>query len=49
MLIKANGEMTYFMSDVAYHYNKMERGFDHLINIWGADHHGYIAALRGHA
>ena len=43
MLIKANGEMTYFMSDVAYHYNKMERGFDHLINIWGADHHGYIA------
>ncbi len=35
--------MTYFMSDVAYHYNKMERGFDHLINIWGADHHGYIA------
>ena len=43
VLIKANGEMTYFMSDVAYHYNKMERGFDHLINIWGADHHGYIA------
>ena len=35
--------MTYFMSDVAYHYNKMERGFDRLINIWGADHHGYIA------
>ena len=31
------------MSDVAYHYNKMERGFDRLINIWGADHHGYIA------
>lgn len=43
VLIKANGEMTYFMSDVAYHYNKMERGFDRLINIWGADHHGYIA------
>lgn len=42
VLIKANGEMTYFMSDVAYHYNKMERGFDHLINLWGADHHGYI-------
>ena len=49
VLIKANGEMTYFMSDVAYHYNKMERGFDHLINIWGADHHGYIARLRGDA
>ena len=42
VLIKANGEMTYFMSDVAYHYDKMMRGFDHLINIWGADHHGYI-------
>ena len=45
VLIKANGEMTYFMSDVAYHYNKMERGFDHLINIWGADHHGYIGRM----
>lgn len=43
VLIKANGEYTYFMSDVAYHYNKLERGFDKLINIWGADHHGYIA------
>ncbi|MEY8563128.1 arginine--tRNA ligase [Eggerthellaceae bacterium 3-80] len=42
VLIKANGEMTYFMSDVAYHYNKMIRGFDHLIDLWGADHHGYI-------
>lgn len=42
VLIKANGEMTYFMSDVAYHYNKLERGFDHLIDIWGADHHGYV-------
>ena len=46
VLIKANGEMTYFMSDVAYHYNKMERGFDHLIDIWGADHHGYIARCK---
>ena len=42
VLIKENGEMTYFMSDCAYHYNKLQRGFDHLINIWGADHHGYI-------
>ena len=42
VLIKANGEMTYFMSDVAYHYNKMQRGFDLLIDLWGADHHGYI-------
>lgn len=43
VLIKANGEYTYFMSDVAYHYDKLERGFDRLIDIWGADHHGYIA------
>ena len=43
VLIKANGEYTYFMSDVAYHYDKLERGFDHLIDLWGADHHGYIA------
>ena len=42
VLIKQNGELTYFMSDVAYHYNKMSRGYDHLIDIWGADHHGYI-------
>ena len=40
--IKENGEMTYFMSDIAYHYDKLQRGFDHLIDIWGADHHGYI-------
>lgn len=42
VLIKANGELTYFMSDVAYHYDKMQRGYTHLIDIWGADHHGYI-------
>lgn len=42
VLIKGNGEYTYFTSDVAYHYNKMQRGFDHLIDLWGADHHGYI-------
>ena len=42
VLIKTNGELTYFMSDVAYHYDKMQRGYDHLIDIWGADHHGYI-------
>ena len=40
--IKGDGEATYFMSDVAYHYDKMMRGFDHLIDLWGADHHGYI-------
>lgn len=42
VLVKGNGEYTYFTSDVAYHYNKMQRGFDHLIDLWGADHHGYI-------
>lgn len=42
VLIKENGEYTYFMSDVAYHYDKLMRGYNHLINIWGADHHGYI-------
>ena len=43
VLRKGDGEYTYFMSDVAYHFDKMQRGFDHLIDIWGADHHGYIA------
>lgn len=43
VLRKENGDYTYFASDVAYHYDKIQRGFDHLINIWGADHHGYIA------
>lgn len=42
VMIKENSEFTYFMSDVAYHYDKLSRGFDHLINIWGADHHGYV-------
>lgn len=42
VLIKQDGEMTYFTSDVAYHYDKKQRGFDHLIDLWGADHHGYI-------
>ena len=42
VLIKANGELTYFTSDMAYHYDKVSRGFDRLIDIWGADHHGYI-------
>ena len=42
VLIKENGEFTYFLSDVAYHYNKIQRGFTQLIDIWGADHHGYV-------
>ncbi len=42
-----NGLYTYFASDIAYHLNKYERGFDRLINVWGADHHGYIARVKG--
>ncbi len=42
-----NGLYTYFASDIAYHVNKFERGFDRVINIWGADHHGYIARVAG--
>ena len=44
---RENGLYTYFASDIAYHLNKFARGFDHVINIWGADHHGYIARVSG--
>ncbi|MBA0916464.1 MAG: arginine--tRNA ligase, partial [Nitrosospira sp.] len=44
---RANGEFTYFASDIAYHLNKFERGFDRVIDVWGADHHGYIPRVRG--
>lgn len=46
VLIRANGEPTYLAADVAYHWDKLERGFERLINIFGADHHGYVARLR---
>jgi arginyl-tRNA synthetase len=46
VLVRENGLMTYFASDIAYHLNKIERGFDVLINIWGADHHGYIPRVK---
>ena len=46
VLIKADGERTYFASDIAYHLDKLERGFDSLVNIWGADHHGYEGRIR---
>ena len=45
-MIKADGERTYFASDIAYHLDKLERGFDSLVNIWGADHHGYEGRIR---
>jgi len=44
---RENGLYTYFASDIAYHLHKLERGFDWLIDIWGADHHGYIARVKG--
>jgi arginyl-tRNA synthetase len=44
---RENGLYTYFASDIAYHLNKFERGFDQVINIWGADHHGYIPRVTG--
>ena len=46
VLVRANGAYTYFATDIAYHLNKLERGFDTLVNVWGADHHGYIARMR---
>jgi arginyl-tRNA synthetase len=45
-LVKSDGELTYFASDIAYHRNKLERGFKKLINVWGADHHGYVPRLK---
>jgi arginyl-tRNA synthetase len=46
VMVRENGVKTYFSSDIAYVFNKLERGFDHLLYIWGADHHGYISRLR---
>ncbi len=43
---KADGSNTYLTADIAYHKDKMDRGFDRLINIWGADHHGYVARVK---
>ena len=45
-VIKSDGELTYFASDIAYHRNKFERGFHKLINIWGSDHHGYVSRIK---
>lgn len=46
VVIRDNGIPTYFAADIAYHQNKFARGFDRVINLWGADHHGYIARMR---
>jgi arginyl-tRNA synthetase len=46
VLVRSNGEHTYFASDIAYHQQRRERGFEHQIDVWGADHHGYVARMR---
>ena len=47
VLVRANGNPTYFAADIAYHRNKFMRGFDTLIDVWGADHHGHVARMKG--
>ncbi|EGW38935.1 arginine--tRNA ligase [Desulfosporosinus sp. OT] len=47
VVVRSNGTPTYFAADIAYHSNKFERGFNRVINIWGADHHGHVARLKG--
>lgn len=46
VLIRENRELTYFASDIAYHWNKYQRGYEHILNVYGADHHGYVARIR---
>lgn len=46
VVVRDNGQPTYFASDIAYHKNKLDRGFDQCINIWGSDHHGYIPRVK---
>lgn len=46
VLKKTDGSNTYLTADIAYHHDKIQRGFDKLINIWGADHHGYVARIK---
>jgi arginyl-tRNA synthetase len=47
VVVRANGEKTYFAPDIAYHDDKLRRGHDLLIDVWGADHHGYVSRVRG--
>lgn len=47
VLVRANGIPTYFAADIAYHQNKFQRGFEQVIDIWGADHHGHVARMKG--
>ena len=47
VLVRADGMPTYFLADIAYHYHKFQRGFEHAIDFWGPDHHGYIQRMQG--
>ena len=47
VLVRADGRPTYFLADIAYHYHKFQRGFEHAIDYWGPDHHGYIQRMQG--
>ncbi len=47
VVLRDNGQYTYFASDIAYHVNKFDRGMQRVINVWGADHHGYVARIKG--
>lgn len=47
VVVRSNGTPTYFAADIAYHRNKFDRGFERVINIWGADHHGHVARMKG--
>lgn len=47
VVVRANGLPTYFAADIAYHKNKFERGFDRVIDVWGADHHGHVSRMKG--
>jgi arginyl-tRNA synthetase len=46
VLVKSDGSFTYFLPDIAYHRDKARRGFDHVIDVWGADHHGYVPRMQ---
>jgi arginyl-tRNA synthetase len=46
VVVRENGQTTYFASDIAYHLDKLERGFERVIDVWGADHHGYVPRVR---
>lgn len=46
VVVRENGQPTYFASDIAYHLTKLERGFERMVNVWGADHHGYIPRVK---